>query len=239
VLTLLLQRFQPLAVLADFRLTLLEPLLHAAGLLGLRVDQAARAFEFHAHLSQALARFREFGFGLIGLLAGRGQRLLASVHGGLQFLAFESGFMQLICNSLGFLRQKIIPSGEGETKLCIQLGLEFLVAAGLACLPLQGIHLAADLFQNVEHAGQILARPFELRLGKPPFGLEPADAGGLFDDVATVQRLGRKDLTDAALLDDGVGLRAEARSHEKVLDVAQPRLAAIDQVLALARTSGA
>ena len=143
--------------------------------------------------------------------------------------------MQLIGNSLGLLSQQVVPPGQRQPQLNVQLRLEFLVAARLAGLALQRVRLPADFFQNVENAGQVLAGPFEFRLGQSPLVLEPADAGRFLDDVAAVERLGRQDLADAALLDDGVGFRTQARTHEKVLDVAQSRLAAVDQVLAIAR----
>ena len=42
-----------------------------------------------------------------------------------------------------------------------------------------------------------------------------------------------QDLADAALLDDGVGIRAQPDAHEQILDVAQARHAAIDEIFAL------
>ena len=53
-------------------------------------------------------------------------------------------------------------------------------------------------------------------------------------DGAAVLRLRRKNLPDAPLLDDGVAFRTEAAAHEDVLDVAQARLAAINEVFAFA-----
>ncbi len=41
-------------------------------------------------------------------------------------------------------------------------------------------------------------------------------------------------MPDAALLDNGVGIGAEADSHEHVLNIAQPSGATIDQIFALA-----
>ena len=78
------------------------------------------------------------------------------------------------------------------------------------------------------------ARGFELGFGQALLGLELGDAGGLFDDGAAVGGLGAEHLADAALLDDGVGVRAQADAHEEVLNVAQARGAAVDEVFALA-----
>ena len=58
--------------------------------------------------------------------------------------------------------------------------------------------------------------------------------GGLFDDGAAVGGLAAEDLPDAPLLDDGVGLGAEARAHEDVLNVAQAAELAVQQIFAFA-----
>ena len=115
------------------------------------------------------------------------------------------------------------------------LAFQFFIASRLGRLPLERIHLPADLFQNVEHAREILLGAFEFRFGQPLPGLEFADAGGFFDDRPAVWRLVAENLADAALLDDGVAFRAEAGADEQVLDVAQPGGLAVDQVFALAR----
>jgi hypothetical protein len=52
---------------------------------------------------------------------------------------------------------------------------------------------------------------------------------------ASASRRRLLNLPDAALLDDRVALRTEPGAHEDVLDVAQTRLAAVDQVFAFAR----
>ena len=56
---------------------------------------------------------------------------------------------------------------------------------------------------------------FELGFGEAALGLVHGDAGGFFDDGAAIHGLGVEDLADAALLDDGVGIRAEAHGHEE------------------------
>ncbi len=115
------------------------------------------------------------------------------------------------------------------------LGLQLFVPARLRRLALQRIHLPPDLFQNVEHARQILFRAFQLGFRQPFLGFEFADPRGFFDDRAAVLRLVAEDLPDASLLDDGVAFRAQARADEEILDVAQTRGPAVDQVFAFAR----
>src|SRR5262249_12412796 len=72
----------------------------------------------------------------------------------------------------------------------------------------------------------------QLRLAAPRAVLR--DARGLLDDRAPLGRLRGEDLSDLALLDDRVRLRAEARVHEQLVDVAQATDLAVHQVLALA-----
>src|ERR1019366_3360007 len=124
-----------------------------------------------------------------------------------------------------------------------QLGAHFVaqpgVALGLRGLPLQRVHLARDFVEDVVDAGEILLRVFEAGLRQALARFELGDAGGLFNDGAAVCGLAAEDLTDAALLDDGVGLRAETGAHEDVLNIAQTTELAVEQILALAGTEQA
>ena len=82
---------------------------------------------------------------------------------------------------------------------------------------------------------QVLLRRFELQLGLPATRLELGDARRLLDQLAPIGRLRAEDLTDLALLDDGVALDADPHVHQQVLHVAQPADVAVDQILALPR----
>src|SRR5262249_30413462 len=64
--------------------------------------------------------------------------------------------------------------------------------------------------------------------------LEARNSRGLFDDGAPVMRLRAQQLADAFLPDDRVTLRPQARSHEDVLDIAQPAELSVQQILAVA-----
>src|SRR6185437_12362686 len=90
----------------------------------------------------------------------------------------------------------------------IEFGLELAVALRLGGLALERIHLAGDFFKDVIDAGKVLARGFEAGFGHATLGLVLANAGGFFDDGAALVGFGTEDLPDAALFDDGVGLRA-------------------------------
>ena len=81
---------------------------------------------------------------------------------------------------------------------------------------------------------EIQFRVGELQLGELAAGLEARHAGSLLDESPAVQRAGRQELSDAALLDDGVMVRAETGTQEQVLHVAQADALAVEDVLARA-----
>ena len=110
----------------------------------------------------------------------------------------------------GFAFQHPESAGHRAAQVRHHLRAQFFVALGLGRLALQRIHLPPDFFQNVEHARKILLGAFELRFRQPLARFVLADAGGFFDDGPAVGRLVGKNLADAALLDDGVALRAQA-----------------------------
>ncbi len=107
-------------------------------------------------------------------------------------------------------------------------------APRLGRLALEALELLLDLVDDVVDAEEVLLRRLELELGLPAAGLVLRDAGRLLDDRAAVGGLGGEDLADLALLDDRVGLRAEAGVHEQLVDVAQATDLAVHEVLALA-----
>ena len=131
--------------------------------------------------------------------------------------------------------QVVVARGHQNGKVLVALLLEFLEAPGARRLPLERIHLPRDFLQDVVDAVQVLLGAFELEFRQPFAGLELGDAGGLFDDRTAIERTRAEDLPDAALLDDGVVLGAEAGSEKDILDVAKPAELAVDQVLALSR----
>ena len=136
---------------------------------------------------------------------------------------------------LDALRQLAIAAREQHLLPAAQLLAQPLVAARLRGLPLQRAALLFDLEDDVVDARQVLLRRFELQLGGAAAGLVLRDAGGFLDQLAPIGRPRAEDHPDLALLDDGVGLGAEARVHQQLVDVPQPAHFAVDQVLALAR----
>src|SRR5690606_14425342 len=116
-----------------------------------------------------------------------------------------------------------------------QLLAQPLIAPRLGGLALQAAALLLDLVDDVVDAREVLLRRLELQLGGPAARLVLRDARRLFDQRPAIGRTRGQDPPDLALLDDGVGLRAEARVHQQLVDVLQTALLAVDQVLALAR----
>ena len=117
-----------------------------------------------------------------------------------------------------------------------QFVAKLLVALRLAGLPLQRPALLFDLEHDVVDARQVLARRFELELRRAAAGLVAGDAGRFLDQLAAIGRPRAQNEANLALLDDGVGLRAEARVHQQFVHIAQAADLAVDQVLALARS---
>ena len=70
-------------------------------------------------------------------------------------------------------------------------------------------------------ARQVLLRGLELQLRGAPARLVLRHAGRFFDQLTPIGRPRAEDHPDLALLDDRVGLGAEARVHQQVVDVAQ------------------
>ena len=126
------------------------------------------------------------------------------------------------------------PRGETPAILLAQLLAQHAVAARLAGLALDRVDLPRDLHDDVVDAQQVGLGRLQLQLGQATLVLVAGDARRIFDHLATILRLGIEHLVDAALLDLGVGLRADMGGAQQVLDVAQSRLLAVDQVIAVA-----
>ncbi len=109
------------------------------------------------------------------------------------------------------LRQLAVPPREQHLLPPTQLFAQPLVAARLRRLPLQGAALLLDLEHDVVDAGEVLLRRLELQLRGAPTRLVFRDARGLFDQLTTIGRARAEDHPDLALLDDRVGLGAQAR----------------------------
>ena len=132
-------------------------------------------------------------------------------------------------------RQLAVPAGEEHLLPAPQFLAQALVAARLGGLTLQRAALLLHLEHDVVDPRQVLLRRLELQLRGPSSRLVLRDAGCLLDQLTPVGRAGAEDEADLALLDDGIGLGAQAGIHQELVDVAQPDHLAVDQVLAVAR----
>ena len=122
-------------------------------------------------------------------------------------------------------------SGENLAHSIAQLN----ITARFSRLALERVSLPVDFSQNVIHAGQILARGFQTRLGKLAFRLELGDSGRLFDQRPAVRRFRAEQLADTTLLDNGVAVRTETGAEEDFLNVAKAARFSIDEIHAFAR----
>src|SRR4051812_23360832 len=117
-----------------------------------------------------------------------------------------------------------------------QLVAQALIPLRLAGLALQGAALLLDLEDDVVDARQVLLRRLELELRGATPRLVLGHTGRFFDQLTPIGRPGAEDHADLALLDDRVVLRAEARVHQQIVNVAETADCAVDQILALARS---
>src|SRR3984957_5602399 len=147
-----------------------------------------------------------------------------------------------LCSQFGYLNGQrcllaihlLDPAGEHDPQARTHLIAERGIALRLRGLALEGTHLASYFFEDVIDPGEILFRLFEAKLRQPLTGFESGDPGCFLDNRAPVVRLGTKELPDALLFDDGVGLRTKAGAHEDVLNVAQAAKLAVEQIFAFA-----
>src|SRR5262249_38059641 len=127
----------------------------------------------------------------------------------------------------------------GQEKLLGELThalLQLTVTPGFRGLTLQRAQLFGHFLRNVINSKQVLLSLFQLGFGELSFRFKFGDSGSFFNYRSAVGGLRTQNQTDSALLDNGIRIRSQARSHENVLDVAQPYLPAVDQVFAVPRT---
>ncbi len=230
----LVERVQPHAQFLRLLLVVRDALLDGAALLDLRFQPPAGALGFHVPGGQLRARFGELLLDPVAIRLRRFVALFALRHLFAQGLQFAGGNVEIDGGLGGVALQQAELAGERHAELGLQFALKLAVAARLGSLPLEGIDLAGDLFENVVDARKVLLGALQLGFREAFAGFELGDARGLLDNVAAILRLGAEDLADTPLFDDGVALRAQSGAHEDILDVAQPGGTAVDQVFALA-----
>ncbi len=125
-------------------------------------------------------------------------------------------------------------SDVNVTQQLAQLFAQHAVTTRLRGLPSETVYLSIDLGNDVGDARKIRARRFKTRFSRSLSHAKLRNAGRFFNDGAPVHRLRGKNLSDAALLDDGVVTAGQARSGKEILDIAQAANLPVQQVLALA-----
>ncbi len=150
---------------------------------------------------------------------------------GFQRIGYLFNFMRMAL-ALG---RRIAPAQEPQQVLLeLQVGVVFPVARGHLGLRFELFELRAELEPDVADARQVVARVGEAVLGFPPALLVFRDPRSLLEKYAQLVRLGLDHPRDHALLDNGVGARAEAGAEEHVGDVAPAHVHAVDVVARLA-----
>ena len=114
------------------------------------------------------------------------------------------------------------------------LGVELPESAGLGCLALDDAQAALGGLELLAGEDEVRLRAPELALGLDASLLVAGDARGLLEDGAALLGAGQEHGVDLALLDDGVGVGADAGVEEEVADVAEAGAPGVDEVLALA-----
>ena len=192
------------------------------------------AVDFEGDLADAVAVLAQLGFdgvSALGAFAVLGFELLHCLGAMLHFFGER---VELGVEFGAF----VLDGGELAGQHEAQLGAHFFAQAGVALgfggLALQRIHLARDFFEDVVDAREVQLGVFEARFGEALLGFEFRNAGGLFENRAAVGGAAAEDLADASLLDERVGLGAEAGAHEEFLNVAQAAEFAVEQIFAVA-----
>ena len=170
-----------------------------------------------------LAQGRQFGgadrldAGGLGLFAGAlGHLANAEVVG-------VGGFRDV---GIGFQPAQMEQHGLGLA----HLGRDLAVADRLARLLLQAVDLSGQLPDHILDAGEVGFGRLEPQFGLVAAGVQPGDAGGVFQHAAALFGLGLNDLADLALVDQRRRTRAGGGVGEQDLDVAGAHVAAVDAV---------
>src|SRR4029079_5952914 len=107
-----------------------------------------------------------------------------------------------------------------------------LVLLGLRRLHAQRAELPVETVEPVLRAGEVRLDGGELAERLDLLRLEPADAGGLVEDLAAVPRGRLKQFVHPPLRDDRVPAAAGPAAEKDVLEVAEAGGVPVDQVLA-------
>ena len=132
---------------------------------------------------------------------------------------------------LGDRSGRVAPAQMQDGRLGLpDLAGKIAVAGRLPRLALQRFILLLDLRNYVVEAGEVLFSGAETQFRLVATTVEPGDAGGFLQQRAPVDRLGRDQLADLALSDNGRGVSAGGGVGEQELHVARPYVLAVDAI---------
>ena len=202
---------------------------------------ARDAFELRAHAAAVLAEVLQFLLELRDLGIGGVKGALQAVQ---QVGLLEMAVAHLFLPALGLaqfrrlrLQQhlrlahfvggavlrglRLAQPREGEQVVRErEIGLQVVVARRDLGLLAEALELAREFAGDVAHARAVVARVLEPQLGLAAALAVFRHARGLLEEHAQLLGARRDDARDHALLDDGVGARAETRAEEDVGHVA-------------------
>jgi len=137
---------------------------------------------------------------------------------------------EILVDARALLRGVVLPGIPQAVLGKGQVGLQLLVVLGDLGLRGELFDLAPEFALDVLDAVEVVARVLQPRLGFLAALLVLRYAGGFFQVAAQFFRLGLDQPRDHALLDDGVGARADAGAEEEVGDVAPPHPHVVDVI---------
>src|SRR5271163_4638116 len=194
----------------------------------------ARAVNFQHNLAQPVTILTKFSLYRVAALRALAVLTFELLYGLAAMLHLFRQRIKLRIEFGAFLVNSGKLTREDDAQLRAHFFPQTRIALGLRRLAFQRIHLPRDFFKNVVDAVQVQLGVFQARLGETLLAFEFGDAGRLLENRAAVRGTAAQDLADAALFNQRVRLRAQARAHEKFLNVAQAAEFSIQQIFAVA-----
>ena len=116
----------------------------------------------------------------------------------------------------------------------LKIGQQRLISPRFARLPLEGADLAFYFLNDVANSQEIRFGCFQLAERFAFLRFVFGDAGGFFENGATIFRTRAENQIDLALLHDGVGAASHTRVGEKTLNIAQATGRLVKKVFGIA-----
>ena len=178
-------------------------------LLAIECNPVLRAVQVQRRLAQQILNLPQLR---VELVSARAQPFLLGfqfVHRTRFALFRRIHFAQQFFQPRRFLIQMLGLARQHAAQQPAHLFAQLRITPRLRRLALQRSQLLFHFHQNVVDARKIHFRSFQFRFRQSPLGFVHRDSGGFFDYRAAVHRLRIQNLPDAALLDDGVAVRAQ------------------------------